>query len=158
MKQSLYRAFGYVFIINESVVGDIVRVEVTNTSKSITYCVSGDFEVYDADTNEKLPNYSKGAFYYTFNEPKRNFNYICIEDSKGFCFDPTINNNVIPSIEKVFIPAQSTKTFAKDTKFLLMGGNLVIKETTFTGPARIQVATAETLATAITDCYGIIIE
>lgn len=158
MKQSLYRAFGYVFIINESVVGDIVRVEVTNSSRSITYCVRGDFEVYDADTKEKLPNYSKGAFYYTFNEPKRNFNYVCIEDSKGFCFDPTINNNVVPSIQKVFIPAQSNKTFAKDTKFLLMEGTLSIKNTNFTGPARIQVSIADAVAAASTDCYGIIIE
>ena len=150
-----FAAFGYVLYANYYEAGYTVDTATYADSKTILLFTEGNIVVKDKETGEVVdqcvPGWIRRGTY-----TDGMFTCTATQNSVSWCYDPKVNQNVVPPIELVALKTGEAIALPQDTKLFLCSGTVTINGQERTSPKQISVKSANVTATATTDVYGFI--
>ena len=150
-----FAAFGYVLYANYYEAGYTVDAASSADSKTVLLFTEGSFTIRDKETGEIAHECVPGWINYG-NYQDRVFSCVSNTDSVSWCYDPKVNQNVVPPLELVALKTGEAIALPQDTKLFLCSGTVTINGQERTSPKQISVKSANVTATATTDVYGFI--
>lgn len=149
-----FAAFGHVLYVNYYEAGYTVEAASSVDSKTVLLFTEGSFTVRDKETGEVVHECVPGWINYGSYQD-RMFSCVSNTDSVSWCYDPKVNKDYVPVIELVALKSGEAIALPKDTNVFLCSGTVTINGQNHTGPKQISVKSADVVATATTDVYGL---
>lgn len=150
-----FAAFGRVLYANYYEAGYTVEANTFADSDTVLFFTEGDFTVRDKATGAVVyqcdPGWIKFGGY-----PDQSLVATSNVDSVAWCYDPKVNQNYVPPMEKVALQNGESMTLPQGTALFLCTGTLVINGAEHVAPRQISVKSASVTATATTSVYGLI--
>lgn len=148
-----FAAFGRILYANYYDVFEEIVVNTNIGSETMLFFTEGSATM-TSETGEILhlepgmfnhKNWNNGSYTTAFELP-----------SNIWCYDPKVNQNYVPLIEKVVIKYGESMNFPVKTNLFLCNGILEINEKSFVGPYQISVRINDIKAVAKTDVYALL--
>jgi hypothetical protein len=149
-----HAAFGRILYSNEYEAGYTSDTTTYADSKTLLLFTEGSVTVRDKQTGEvvhqcipgwfKDGTYEDAVYAVTVNVP-----------SVSWCYDPKVNQNYVPPIEVCGVKMGQSIAMSKGTSLFLCSGTLSINGQNYVAPRQISVKSADTIAVAVTDVYGL---
>lgn len=150
-----FAAFGHVLYANYYEKGYTVDAVSSADSKTVLMFTEGSFTIRDKETGEVAHECVPGWINYG-NYQDRAFSCVSNTDSVSWCYDPKVNQNIVPPIEMLAVKSGDAVELPQGTNLFLCSGTLTINGQERTSPKQISVKSDSVTATANTDVYGLL--
>lgn len=155
------RVFGWVAYHIKLAAGKTYRVfsdeEIPRSEfGNIVFWTKGALSLFHIDTTTQLRDRRAGDLSTEFDNPvKGTVEFTALQDSEWWCFQHNINKYLVPNVQKVVLPANSTLSLPLNTKLFLCEGSAKLNGVDIVGPKAINVNKAQATLESTTDIYGL---
>lgn len=149
-----FAAFGRVLYANYYEAGYTVDATTFGDSKTVLLFTEGNMIVRDKQTGEIVHQCVPG-WINKGNYEDRVFRCVSEVPSVSWCYDPKVNHDYVPVIELVALKQGQSVSLPEGTSLFLCHGTLAINGSNHVAPRQIAVRSANAVATASTDVYGL---
>lgn len=155
------RVFGWVAYNIKLAAGKTYRVfseqEIPRSeSGNIVFWTKGILSLFHIETATQLRERKAGDLNTEFGNPVQGtVELTALEDTEWWCFQHDVNKYLVPTVQKVILPANSTLSLPLNTKLFLCEGSAKLNGVDIVGPKAINVNKAQATLESTTDIYGL---
>ena len=151
-----HAAFGFVIFRNIFSAHEEYEVDTTQQPLATIFYTAGRFSFF---TQDGAPVFSAepGMLVTPDNSPIGVFRGVLpATDGECLCLDPKANRGYLPAVQVFSLKAGETADLPKGTKLFLGAGSLSLANKTVNKPSQILISSSKILASANSDCYGLL--
>lgn len=151
-------AFGYTVFLVDTVAGEEKDVNLDDDGYAASghyFYTKGRVRNQVVETGEQLED--RVAGWLNTENPNKNASSsgtvrnVFVEDSQWLCIPYKFNNNKLPDLASLILPAGETQVLENGTNLYLVRGQLDVNGRIFNGPAQIRVRSNDVTGTSIGD-------